>query len=313
MPLQGIIDSPDIPLNVSRSTLQMDRTVRQLAGHISKKVADHLKTLFKTNKEKFLEKWDDLSVVLKLGAIEDPKFYDRVKELLIWKTTSDEWLTTDEYLKTFGEKSDQKIYYTTDPHHNLQLIDLFKNKGIGVLSASGPIDTYLIQSLEQKSGGAKFQRIDASLDEHMLDKEKEKSLLDEEGKTEAGRLADFVRGALSEKEVEVEAKSLASENLPAFLLIDEQQRRMRDYMRGLDPKSMQMLGKATLVVNTNSPLVSAIQKIQGKNPKLANEMAHHLYDMARLSQRELEPEAVQSFIERSNAIMEEVLTKLSSS
>lgn len=313
MPLRGVIDSPDIPLNVSRSSLQMDRTVRQLASHISKKVADHLKTLFKTNREKFLEKWEDLSLVVKLGAIEDQKFQERIKELLIWKTTEGEWLTAEEYIAGCKEKSDKKIYYTSDPHHNLQLIDIFKEKGISVLSATSQIDPYLINNLEQKLDGAKFHRIDSSLDEHLLDTSKEKTVLDEQGRTEAAHIADFIRNALSEKKVEVEAKSLATKDLPALLLIDENQRRFRDYMRGMDPKSAHALEQAKFVVNTNSPLVNSIQKMEAKDPALANEMVHQMYDMARLSQKELAPEAMQDFLQRTNSILESLAEKVEES
>ena len=174
MALQGVIDSPDIPLNVSRSYLQMDRTVRQLSSHISKKVSDSLSMLYRTNKEKYYKCWEDISVLIKLGAIEDEKFYERIKDILIWKVVDDGWTTLDEYLERNREKTKEKILYTKDEKHLSHFIDLYKKRNIEVLSFNSNVDSYLIHYLEPKIAPVQFQRIDAGVDENLMDKEKGK-------------------------------------------------------------------------------------------------------------------------------------------
>lgn len=306
--LRGVIDSPDIPLNVSRSYLQMDRTVRQLGSHISKKVSDSLSTLYKTNRDKFIQSWDDVSTIVKLGVLEDEKFYDRVKDFLLWPNIAGEWTTVPEYLERHREKNQDKIYYTGDAKHAAPFLEIYKKKGIEILCANQPLDPYIIHFLEGKLTPVAFQRIDSDVSEHLLDKSREKTLLDAEGKTEAGRLADFIRGKLTDEPIDVEAKSLATDEVPGFVKIDEKQRRMRDYMLRMDPKqlesSMAMMGKKTFVVNTNHPLVEVIQKLDEKNPDLAKELAKELYDLALLSQREMSPADLNAFISRTHRVLE---------
>ncbi len=282
MALRGVIDSPDIPLNVSRSSLQMDRTVRQLGSHISKKVSDSLSSLYKTDRNKFIATWQDLSVIVKLGILEDDKFYDRVKEFLIWRNTDNVWTTVEEYLER--NKAKDKVFYTRDEKHSEHLHTIYQAKGIEVLCLDSPLDAFVLQYIERKLSSVTFQRVDAQIDESLLDKEKEKTILDASGRTEAAKLADLVRGQL--EGVEVEAKSLASEALPGVILIDEHQRRLRDYMLHMDPNQTQMPMKRTFVVNTNHPLMAALPKLAEKDPDLAKEMVEEVYELALLGQRE---------------------------
>ncbi len=302
--LRGAIDSPDIPLNVSRSALQMDRTVRQLAGHISKKVSDRLVSLFKTDNERYLKCWEDLQLIIKLGAIQDDKFYERVKEAIIFKNTNDEWTSVEDYLERCKDKHANKVFYT-QAHGCL---DLYKEKGIEVLYTHGPIDTHLLSFLETKLTGVQFQRIDGAIDDVILDKEKEKTLLDDEGKTQATRLAQFVKTTLGVEELEVEAKSLASSSLPAFMMIDEQSRRMREFMAMSSNNPFE--GKKTLVVNTNNKLMETIEALHGKSPELAHNLLRQVYDQALLSQRELKPEDLDAYLSRSNQVLEEIANLL---
>lgn len=310
MVLQGVIDSPDIPLNVSRSYLQMDRTVRQLANHISKKVSDSLTALQKNEQEKFLQIWPDVSMVVKLGALEDDKFYDRVKDLLIWKTSEDRWETAEEYLKNNGEKAKDKIYYALGQNHvSDHLLDMYRKKGIEVLYASASIDSYLIHLIERKLSPVKFQRIDASLDDHLLDKEREKTILDASGKTEAAKLADFFRSYLADDQIEVEAKSLTADNLPGIIMLDENQRRMRDYMQSMNAGAALDSNdfiKKTFIVNTNNKLVQAIEKIGKKDQNLAKDLVKQTYELALLSQREMSPSILNNYIQRTNHVLEQL-------
>jgi len=306
MALQGVIDSPDIPLNVSRSYLQMDRTVRQLGSHISKKVSDSLSTLYRNEKDRYIKSWDDVGMVVKLGILEDDKFYEKVKDVLIWKTIDDEWTTIGDYLERNREKTKDKIFYTKDDAHLGHFLDIYRKKGIEVLTTNSPLDPYVMQHLERKLAPIQFQRIDAALDDHILDKDKESTIADASGKTEAAHLAEFVKSKLSDLNIEVEAKSLATDSLPGFVMIDEQQRRMRDYMMQMDKDgnlSMDVFGKQTFVINTNNHLIAAIQKLDGINSALAQDLIKETYELALLSQREMSPKALNAFIGRSNRVL----------
>ncbi len=310
MVLRGAIDSPDIPLNVSRSTLQMDRTVRQLSQHISKKVSDRLSALYTTEREKFLGFWPDIEMIIKLGMLQDDKFYERSKEFLVWKNLADEWTTIPEYLERHKDAYKGKIFYTAEDQKQSHVLDLYKQKGIEVLAASSLVDTPVISLLEGKLDDAKFQRIDGAIDETLLDASREKTLLDAEGRTESSRIADFIRSKLSTPQLEVEAKSLSSDSVPALLIVDEEMRRMKETMALAQQHLPPGLGlKRTFVVNTNNKLVQSIYGLKEKDPVLAEEMVRHLYELSLLSQRELEPGALSQFVARSNLILEKMAGK----
>jgi molecular chaperone HtpG len=308
MALRGVIDSPDIPLNVSRSYLQLDRTVRRLSGHIAKKVADSLLALWRTDHEKFLASWDDLSTVIKLGAVEDEKFYERIKELLLWKTVEGTWTTAEEYLERNKDKVENKIYYTRDELHATHLLELYKQKGIEVICAPHALDAYLIQFLERKLPATKFIRYDSAIHDTLLDTSREKSLLDASGKTEATQLADLIRSKLPKDGIEVEAKSLASDALPALVVFGEDERRMRDYMRMMSrgKEDLPHFGKTTFVVNTNNPLINALPKLEKLNPELAQEVVQQTYELALLSQREIDVKSLNAFIARTSHVLEKL-------
>jgi molecular chaperone HtpG len=167
-----------------------------------------------------------------------------------------------------------------------------------------------MQHMERVLPSVTFQRIDAGIDENILDKDKEKTILDASGKTEASHLADFVRNRLGDEKIAVEAKSLASEALPGFVVIEEKQRRMRDYLMQLDPKDaankMQAMGGHTFVVNTNNPLMAAIQKLDHIDPDLSKDLIKETYELALLSQREMNPSALNEFVARSNRVLEKL-------
>ncbi len=303
--LRGAIDSPDIPLNVSRSYLQMDRTVRQLGSHISKKIADRLSSLYQNEREKFLSYWEDIELIIKFGALQDEKFYERAKEFLLYKTIEKEWTTLEEYQLRHPS---QTIYYTAEEGH---FLDLYREKKIEVLWIRGTmIDQALLQMLEKKVG-AQFKRVDAHMDEQILDPSKEKTLLDAEGRSESAKIAAFFKKKLG-LEVEVEAKSLASSSVPAFLLLKEEERRLRDSLAYHGRKEFKEMGafiKPIFVINTNSRLIQAIPDVERSDPELASKIAREVYDLALLSQREMEPEGLAAFISRSTSVLEELAVK----
>ena len=160
-------------------------------------MSDSLSTLYNNDREKFLSCWVDASWVVKLGILEDDKFYERVKDFLVWKNTDSNWTTAEEYLDKNRAKIGDKIIYSTDIKHAVHFVDIYKQQGIEVLCADSPIDAYVMQFLERRLSPLKFQRVDSSLDDNLIDKSREKSILDASGKTEATHLADLIRSKLS--------------------------------------------------------------------------------------------------------------------
>lgn len=299
--LRGALDSPDIPLNVSRSYLQVDQNVKQLSNHISKKISDRLSQLYKTDKEKYFTVWPDIEMIVKLGILQDEKFYDRVKDVLIWKNTEGNWTTLSEYLERAKEK---KITYTNSDKTS-NLLHLYHEKKIEILVAPLPIDTAVIQFLEEKIE-TPFQRIDGAIDPQLLDPAREKTLLDQDGKTVSAKIASFIRASLEGQNVEVEAKSLHSDQLPSLLVLDENQRRLRDYMALTQGKNNIFPAKKTFVVNTNNPLIQLIEKLQANRPEIAADLARSVYDMSLLSQRELEPGDLEKVVARQTQVLEKI-------
>jgi len=304
--LRGAIDSPDIPLNVSRSYLQMDSTVRQLSNHIAKKLADKLLNLYQTDKEKFITLWPDIEVIIKLGVLQDMKFFDRAKPFLIFKNTDGEWTTADEYLTRNKDKTDNKIFYIQKETTSHSLLKIFKDKQIEVLEINPTIDTAIINQLEAKLN-TKFQRVDSALDDAMLDKTKEDALLDSDGKTLSSKLAEWIKKALAKEHLEVEAKSLADDSLPGFLMIKEEERRLRDYfnLTRQDPLNLPM-GK-TFVVNTNSSLIQKANRVYLKDPDLAEKLMNTIYDLTLLTQREMPPEDLSDIVNRTHLVLEQLI------
>lgn len=295
--LKGVIDSPDIPLNVSRSYLQMDRTVRQLSGHISKKVADNLSTLFKNERERYEGMWNDISTFIKLGAIQDDKFFERMKEALIFKTTEGVWKT----LADLGEK----IVYTVREGEHDPLHTSYKEKNLDVVLLGHPIDSYLINSIEKNCSGTTFQRLDSVIEDH---------LIDEDNKSEETAFSAFITEEMGPDKVEVEAKSLKNQAIPALLVMEEGTRRMRDYMARMDNgkggASFMGAFKKKMVINTNSPLIQAIKSLQVTDVELAKELVHEVYELALLNQREMDETHLAAFINRTNKVLESLAKKV---
>ncbi|MCE5293630.1 MAG: molecular chaperone HtpG [Chlamydiales bacterium] len=295
--LKGVIDSPDIPLNVSRSHLQVDKTVRALSSHIAKKVVDALHTLYKTDIERFYRVWQDCEFIVKLGLLNDDKFAAKAKEFLVWKTTKGGHVTPD---------TTSTYYYITEEQMGSPLIDLYEQKGIDILIAKMPLDAAVMSYLE-RGNSVKFKRIDASIQDDLIDASKEKTVLDEHGKTEAGRIADFVRKSISLENIEVEAKSLGSPETPGFIVLSEEERRLRDYMARVSKDKMpNMPIKKTFVVNTNSPLITSMYKMHSTAPELASMMIREVYDLAALGQKELSGDEIREFLIRNTKLLEKV-------
>ena len=301
--LRGVLDSPDIPLNVSRSHLQVDATVRQLAQHIAKKVADALAGLFKNDRKHYEECWNAYEVVVKLGMLEDDKFISKVKDILIWKTATSNWKTTEELVhESEGAKN---IIYCEPEQEKSPLVTAYTARGIDVAVRTSVLDHPLMSQLEQNQN-VTFRRIDAALDATFIDPSKEQAILDEQGRTQGAKVADFFRSVLADPKISVEAKSLDIGSVPAIMTLDERERRFRDYYSHVSKKATDVKPKAGLVINTNSPLVQAAYKAKETSPQFAHDLAVHIWDMTRLTHKEMSSEEMHAFTERSTRLLEQL-------
>ena len=304
MMLKGVIDSPDIPLNVSRSALQMDRTVKQLSSHISKKVSDRLVTLHETNEKEFLEKWPDCELVIKWGILHDQKFYDRVKSCLVFKTTKGDYLTKEQYIERNSSKTNKNIYYLADEHPFKEVMKMFEEKEIDVLLAGSNIDIPLIQFLESKDKDHPFKRVDGGIETIFLNEESQEI----QTKDETEKLFKSLLGIES---LTVEAKNLASKELPGMIVVDEQSRRLYEYFllsQGEVPAGFPK--KHTFVVNTNHDAIQKIEKLALQDEALASKIAKQLYKLSLLAQKELKIEEMSDFVSESNELIHTILNKL---
>ena len=300
--MRGAIDSPDIPLNVSRSYLQVDKTVRQLSSHISKKVLDALSSLYKQDLERFKAVWEDAEITVKLGMLQDDSFFQKAQDILVFQTTGNEFVS----INTAREKSNGTVYYINDQSSHPHLLDVFEQKGYDVLVMKGPLDTAIMAHLEQKNQNLTFKRIDATDHAEIHDPSREKTLLDSSGKTDAFKMAAFVKEALDNPTVDVEAKSLATDSLPGFLSMHEEERRFRDYMKDISGKPVEAIKKQTFLVNTNSPLINTIFKLKEHNTLLAKQLVRHLFDITKLSQKEMGQDEFKAFVSRSHHLLQEI-------
>lgn len=320
--MRGALDSSDIPLNVSRSYLQMNSTVKKLSTHIAKKLGDRLKSFAAGDKEKFESLWGDLETIVKLGALREEKFYERVKEILLFKTVEGNFLTAEEYLEKHKDAYNSKIFYTTEEEETA-FLTMYKEKGIEVIKGGGPLDSALFNTLEGKLS-CSFQRIDGGLSDMILDdaskekasKEKDEEQKEGEEKEEApdehAELTSFVKESLGLEYVDVQAKGLTSKELPGFVMIDEGVRRMRDYF-AMSQKEMpkDAFSKHTFVVNTNNSLIESMHKLKDKNPDLSKKLVKQAYELSLLSQKEMHPDALGDFIKRTGSVIEELAAQAS--
>ena len=323
MVLKGVIDSPDLPLNVSRSALQNDGFVQKISEYISKKVADKLSGMCKTDKENYEKYWDDISPFIKFGCLKDEKFCEKMSDYVLFKNLDHKYMTLKECIeknggkaepeeKTEGENAEQSaekketekttIYYVTDEQQQSQYINMFKKEGLDAVILSHNIDSPFITQMEQKNEHIKFQRIDADLTDHFKEdvSEEEKEAFKE--KTDS--LVEIFRKALGNDKLEVKVEKMKDENVASMITLSEESRRMQEMMKmygmsGMDPS---MFGtNATLILNANHPLVEyVVAHKDGENTEM---FCHQLYDLAMLAHKPLSPEEMTEFVKRSNEIM----------
>ena len=290
--LKGVIDCPDLPLNVSRSFLQNDGYVKKLSAYITRKVADKLTGIFNTDRESYEKYWDDIHPFIKFGCMKDESFYDRMKETILFKTIDDQPKTIAEYFEGSKEK-DRTVYYATDAKVQAASVALYQEQGIKVALLDSPIDSNFISFLEYKDEKTKFRRVDADLSQ-ITSKEKNAA------KEEAGKLTALFRDALSKDDLEVSIESFRNESLHAMIIEDEQMRRFKDMSRFYGG-GFSMPGGGKLVLNGKSPVIEKLRKREaGEETTL---ICRQLYDLAEMARQPLEAEAMGGFIERSNQLL----------
>ena len=302
MVLKGVIDCPDLPLNVSRSALQNDGFVNKISEYISKKVADKLSGMCKTDKENYEKYWDDISPFIKFGCLKDTKFCDKMSDYMLFKNLEHKYLTLKECIENNKKGEEATIYYVTDEQQQSQYINMFKAEGMDAVLLTHNIDTPFISQLEQRNENVHFQRIDADLTEAF----KEEVAKDEEEafKADTETLTEVFRKALANEKLDVKVEKLKNENVASMMTLSEDSRRMQDMMKmygmmGMDPS---MMGNAlTLVLNANHPLVQyVLGNKEGEHTEL---FCKQLYDLALLGNKPLSPDEMTEFIKRSNEIM----------
>ena len=295
MLLKGVIDCPDLPLNVSRSFLQNDGYVRKLSAHITKKVADRLNGLFNTERETYQGYWDDINPFIKYGCLRDQKFYDMVKDSLLLKTTAGEYLTISEYKARNDEKTQKKAFYTTDEGRQAAGIALYSARGIDVALMDSLIDINFMGFLENAEGvELSFVRVDS--DTAGLTEESE------EGKDlDQAEVQTAFREALDNKELEVKLESFADPELPAMLTEDEQMRRFKE-MSAVYGQSFAMPDRYTLVLNRRNPTVQRVARME--DGEIKQMMQQQIFDLAKLSSRPLEKEELKAVLKRSNKLLD---------
>lgn len=316
LPLRGAIDSPDIPLNVSRSFLQNDRTVRRIGDHVAKKVADRLNELYREDYEKYVKVWPDISLFMKFGAMNNDKFFAQIKDILIFRVAGSpadkpEYVTLKAYLERTRDKQNKRVYYATDEAAQSAYIDLHRSQGLEVIMLDSWIDSHFSSFLEReyKEEGIQFKRVDSELDETLVDKDKAAEIVDPvTQKTRSQKLIDLFRQALGKDKLQIKAEALKSESVPAMILLPETLRRLQELNAVIQQKPLEFLEEHTLVLNTAHPLIQNLQSLadRGRDPDLVHLICNHIYDLALITQKSFDPAAARAFVQRSN----EVLTRL---
>ena len=323
--LKGVIDCPDLPLNVSRSALQNDGFVKKISDYITKKVAEKLSGLCKTDRENYEKYWDDISPFIKYGCLKDDKFEEKMKEFILFKDLNDKYVTFDDYVKTIEPEKDEAaeekteeenkedveaesdkpkkiIYYVTDVREQSQYINMFKEHGLNAVVLSHRIDQPFMNALEMKNDDLKFERIDSKVNASAKN-----DVPEEELKTMTESLSELFKKTLGKEKLEVKVESLKNENVSSMMTVSEEMRRMHEMMKQYGMGDMgdnPFEAGEVLVLNSNNALVKYLlgHKEEAENEKVKL-FCEQLYDLAAIANRPLAPEAMTKFITRSNEVL----------
>ena len=299
--LKGVVDCPDLPLNVSRSFLQNDGYVKKLSGYITRKVADRLTTEFNTHREDYQRYWDDIHPFVKYGCIRDEKFYDRVKDVILFKTTDGEYLTLKEYGDRAFDGDKKIVFYASDPQRQAQMIKLYTDSGKPVVLLDTMIDNNFISFMEYSGKNeVTFRRVDASM-EGLTEDGAEKN-----EETRAALEALF-RKALSDEQLSVQMEQFKSSEMPAMITVEEQSRRFTEMSRAWGG-SYNLPEKRTLVLNAAHPLIRYLETADAE-AELTRDVCEQVADLAEMSRQTLSPERMVTFLARSNKLLTELAQK----
>lgn len=302
MLLKGVIDCPDLPLNVSRSALQNDGFVKKISDYITKKVADKLSGMCKTDRESYEKYWDDINPFIKFGCIKDDKFNEKMKDYIIYKDLDGKYISLDEYLEAAKDKHENQVFYVTDELQQSQYINMFREQGLNAVILKNPIDQPFISRLEEamKDKNVKFRRIDTDLADVFKEaaSEDDKKVLEED----QTKLTDIFKKALGVEELDVKVEKLKNADTSAMITLSEDMRRMQDMMKmyGMSQGQMGTEGQ-TLVLNANNALVQYV--LNNPEGEHVNMFCQQIYDLALLSHCPLSAEAMTKFVARSNEIL----------
>lgn len=298
MLLKGVIDCPDLPLNVSRSFLQNDGYVKKISAHITKKVADKLTELYKKERESYNTYWDDINMFIKYGCIRDEKFYEKVKDVMIYKDLDGNFITLPEYLEGKDKKD---VYYVSDEVQQAQYVSLFKEQGLNAVILPAMIDNHFISFVEMKEEGVKFRRIDSDISDSL----KGEGAADEEFDK---NLEEIFKLQLGNEALKIEIQTLKNSDLPAIMILSEESRRMQEIYKSYGQQFAGMSGMFgadyTLVLNRINPIITKLPSLSEEDKKLVCE---HIYDLAMISNKPLTAEEMVKFIERSNKILGRII------
>ena len=302
MLLKGVIDCPDLPLNVSRSALQNDGFVKKISDYITKKVADKLSGMCKTDRENYEKYWDDIAPFIKFGYIKDEKFAEKMGDYILYKNLAGKYLTLNDCLEENKEKHENTIFYVTNEKEQSQYINLFKEEGIDAVIMPAAIDNPFISHVEQKHEGLKFLRIDTDLNASFKEEVKED---DEAFKKTSEELTEVFKKALNNDKLDIKVEKMKNASVASMITVSEETRRMQDMMKmysmgGMDMSAFGATGE-TLVLNANHPLVKYV--LENKEGENTVKICEQLYDLASLAHGQLSPERMTNFVNRSNDIM----------
>ena len=302
MLLKGVIDCPDLPLNVSRSALQNDGFVKKISDYITKKVADKLSGMCKTDRENYEKYWDDIAPFIKYGYIKDEKFAEKMGDYILYKNLEGKYLTLNDCLEENKEKHENTIFYVTNEKEQSQYINMFKEEGIDAVIMPAAIDNPFISHVEQKHEGLKFLRIDTDLNASFKEEVKED---DEAFKKTSEELTEVFKKALNNDKLDIKVEKMKNASVASMITVSEETRRMQDMMKmysmgGMDMSAFGATGE-TLVLNANHPLVKYV--LDNKEGENTAKICEQLYDLASLAHDQLSPERMTGFVNRSNDIM----------
>ena len=313
--LQGVIDLPDLPLNVSRSYLQNEPRIKKIAGHIVKKVADRLNEEYKKSREDFEKIWRDIAPFIKFSAMNDNSFYEQIADILLYEIAGGgdkkEYRTLDQYLTDNTARTDGKIYYVSDPVAQAGPLKLLQAEDIQVLLLNTMIDTHFIQFLEMKKPEYKFTRIDSELAETLIHREGESKLVDADDKDLSSRLQELFKSAIGNDKVQIRVEALKTADIPAMVLLPEQARRFSEMSAYMGQTAPTFPDEHTLLLNTRNQVIQnlgrpALVTPEGGGSGKTEIIARQIYSLARLVQGGLGPEEVEKFVSDSFGLLEKV-------